>query len=75
VARIWLTPFAAFFAIASTFAVACLDEWHQTFGPGRVGSLHDALLDAAGAIFLNAIFWASIARSGRRHLKRARMEA
>jgi VanZ family protein len=63
VARNWLTPFAAALAVASTFAVACLDEFHQTFLPGRVGSLHDALLDASGAICLNIIFWTVRARA------------
>jgi VanZ family protein len=53
VVKSWLTPFAASMAVASTFIVACLDEWHQTFCPGRVGCLHDALLDATGALCLN----------------------
>ncbi|HEX9200778.1 MAG TPA: VanZ family protein [Acidobacteriaceae bacterium] len=54
----WLLPVAAALAVISTFAVACLDEWHQTFLPGRVGCLSDALLDGAGALFLNLLFWA-----------------
>lgn len=58
----WLYPFAAVLAVISTFTVACLDELHQTFLPGRVGCLRDALLDAAGAIFLNVIFLAIAAR-------------
>lgn len=65
VTRNWLAPFAAFLAIASTFTVACLDEFHQTFLPGRVGCLSDALIDVAGAIVLNAIFWALRVRSRR----------
>lgn len=69
VARTWLTPFAASFAVASTFVVACLDEWHQRFLPGRVGSLRDALLDACGAIVLNAIFWTTMARRRRRNIE------
>jgi len=54
----WLVPFAAFLAIVSTFSVGCLDECHQMFLPGRVGCLHDALLDTGGAIFLVFVFWA-----------------
>ena len=29
-------------------AYACGDEWHQTFVPGRAGSLSDVLIDATG---------------------------
>jgi VanZ family protein len=56
VARAWLIPFAASLAVVSTFTVASLDEYHQMFLPGRVGCLHDALLDTAGAVTLNLIF-------------------
>ena len=52
-----LMPFAASSAVASTFVIGCLDEWHQTFLPGRVGCLRDALLDTAGALFLNLVIW------------------
>ncbi|HEY4378983.1 MAG TPA: VanZ family protein [Acidobacteriaceae bacterium] len=68
VVRSWLTPFAATLAVVSTFFVACLDEWHQRFLPGRVGSMRDALLDAAGAIFLNLLIWAFRARRRRNAL-------
>jgi VanZ family protein len=37
-------------AIVSTFVVACSDEYHQTFLPGRQGLFSDALLDTAGAV-------------------------
>jgi VanZ family protein len=57
VVRSRLTPFASMLAVASTFAVACLDEWHQRFVPGRVGSLRDALVDAMGAVLLNVFVW------------------
>jgi len=56
VAKTWLYPFAAFLAVVSTFTVGSLDEYHQMFLPGRVGCLHDALLDTSGAIFLNLVF-------------------
>ena len=68
VVRSWLTPFAATLAVVSTFFVACLDEWHQRYVPGRVGSIRDALLDAAGALFLNLLFWALRARRRRNAL-------
>jgi VanZ family protein len=57
VTKTWLTPFAAVLAVASTLAVGSLDEYHQIFLPGRVGCVHDALLDTSGAIFLNVVFW------------------
>ena len=36
-------------AVASTFCVAGLDEWHQTFIPSRTGLFSDVLLDTCGA--------------------------
>jgi len=74
VMRNWLTPFAASLAVASTFLVACLDEWHQRFTPGRIGSIRDALIDAAGAFFLNLLLWALRARR-RRNALNARLTA
>jgi VanZ family protein len=71
VPRNLLMLFAASTAVSSTFAVACIDEWHQTFLVGRVGSLHDALIDAAGAVFLNAIVWTIVARKRRRLIERS----
>jgi VanZ family protein len=44
-------------SILSTFVVAGLDEWHQRYLPGRVGSLRDVLLDTAGALALNLALW------------------
>lgn len=44
--------FAALFAISSIFVVACLDEWRQSFIPGRTGIFNDALIDTAGAVFV-----------------------
>ena len=71
VSKSWLMLFAASLAVASTFTVACLDEWHQTFLAGRVGSLHDALLDTGGAIVLNAIFWTMCVRKRRSAIERS----
>ena len=46
---------AAASALASTVAVAALDEWHQTFLPGRIGILRDVLLDASAAVCVQMI--------------------
>lgn len=53
-----LALFSASLGIASTFAVASLDEWHQRYLPGRVGSFHDVLLDTCGALCLNVLLFA-----------------
>jgi VanZ family protein len=53
--RIWWRPTAALLALLTTFTVACLDEWHQSFVPGRVGSFRDVLIDASGALVANLI--------------------
>lgn len=37
-------------ALMSTFVVASLDEWHQTFLPNRTGRFADVLIDMSGAI-------------------------
>ena len=66
VLRSWLTPVAASLAIVSTFFIASLDEWHQTFLPGRVGCVRDVLLDAAGALVLNLLLWAFLAYKRRK---------
>jgi VanZ family protein len=44
-------------SVACTFLVACLDEWHQSFLPGRTSTVRDVLLDTAGAVLFNAICW------------------
>ncbi|HWB33191.1 MAG TPA: VanZ family protein [Acidobacteriaceae bacterium] len=48
-----LVLMATTLGILSTATLASLDEWHQCFLPGRVGSVHDVLLDTCGAICLN----------------------
>lgn len=47
-------------AIACTFIVASLDEFHQSFSPGRTAAFSDVMLDTCGAVVLVAI--AMIAR-------------
>jgi VanZ family protein len=66
--RTWITPFAASLAVASTFVVASLDEWHQHYVPGRVSSFHDVLVDTTGALLLNVLVWELRARRRRKML-------
>lgn len=42
---------AAVLAVLCTLAVASLDEFHQTFVPGRTGAVRDVILDTMGGIF------------------------
>lgn len=77
VVRSWLTPVAGTLAVATTFLVAGMDELHQHFIPGRVGCLSDALLDTAGALFINVAFWSIRARrqmESRRRLEMGDLE-
>ena len=37
--------------------VACLDEWHQTYLPGRTGRVHDVALDSAAALIAQVILF------------------
>jgi VanZ family protein len=60
--RAWWRPTAAFLAVLTTFTVACLDEWHQSFVPGRVGCFRDVVIDASGALLANLIFLAVMTR-------------
>ncbi|CAM5182680.1 VanZ like protein OS=Ureibacillus acetophenoni OX=614649 GN=SAMN05877842_10449 PE=4 SV=1 [Ureibacillus acetophenoni] len=41
---------AVIYALLSTFTLACLDEYRQTFLAGRTGAFQDVLIDTAGAI-------------------------
>jgi VanZ family protein len=55
-------------SIASTFIIASLDEFHQRFVPGRVGSFRDVLIDTGGALFLSIVLWAVRARARKQAL-------
>ena len=65
ISRNWLPLFAGTMAVISTFMVSGLDELHQHFVPGRIGCLSDALIDTAGALFINVAFWSIRARRRR----------
>ncbi len=43
-------------AIAIAAVVASLDEWHQSFVPGRSSSPYDVLLDTIGAALAQVLF-------------------
>jgi VanZ family protein len=40
----------ALIALLMTFFYACLDEWHQSFVPGRSSSFTDVLVDTTGIL-------------------------
>ncbi|HXJ55581.1 MAG TPA: VanZ family protein [Verrucomicrobiae bacterium] len=43
-------PSEATFAVIVAMLFAVIDEWHQTFVPGREGRAADVLIDGAGAV-------------------------
>jgi VanZ family protein len=48
-----MTPLVcAALAVASTFLVASLDEWHQSLSATRTGQFSDVLLDTSGTLVL-----------------------
>ena len=52
--------------VLCAFMVASMDEFHQSFLPGRSSSFHDVMLDTSGALVLNAIFFALLLARRRR---------
>ena len=49
--------------------VASLDEFHQSFLPGRTGVFRDVVLDTMGAIFVQALllrYWTRRKKNGAR---------
>lgn len=53
-------------ALVPTLAYAAVDEWHQTFVPGRVGHPQDVLIDMVGAILALVVIrvWSTRAHRG-----------
>ncbi|MBS1813752.1 MAG: VanZ family protein [Acidobacteria bacterium] len=51
---------AALSGIFSAMIVACCDEIHQLFLPGRGGCVTDVLIDTSGALLLNALYFALV---------------
>jgi VanZ family protein len=56
---------ASALAVFCTFAVACTDEWHQAFLPGRFSSPWDVLIDTSGALLFNIALTLYLARRRR----------
>jgi len=44
--------------VATAFVIACADEYHQSFLPGRSSSFHDVMIDTSGALLLNVVYFA-----------------
>ncbi len=70
---LWLRAFSATFpngarlicgalAIACTFFIASLDEWHQSFSPSRTGHFGDVVLDTCGALLLVSMALVAVRR-------------
>jgi len=70
---LWFRAFSATFpngpritwaglAIACTFLIASLDEWHQSFSPARTGHFGDVVLDTCGALVLVSMAMVAIRR-------------
>ena len=53
---------SALLAIACTFFIASLDEWHQSFLPERTGDFQDVVLDTFGAAVLVSLAAISVVR-------------
>lgn len=49
-ASFWMAPFVA-------VAWGIFDEWHQSFVPGRYGSVGDLFLDISGIMLATMLFW------------------
>jgi VanZ family protein len=52
-------------SIILTFLYACSDEWHETFVPGRVGSLIDVFLPDSLGILLGLILFTRLSQINR----------
>jgi VanZ family protein len=70
---LWLRAFSATYpngtriiwaglAIACTFLIASLDEWHQSFSTARTGHFADVALDTCGALLLVSMAMVAIRR-------------
>jgi len=52
---LWISPFACSFA--ASFLFAALDEYHQTFVPGREGKQADVVVDSLGMLVASGALW------------------
>jgi VanZ family protein len=62
---------AAKLAMTCTFLVACMDEWHQSFLPGRTSSFRDVLIDTLGAVLFTTLFTVWFARQRESRVRNA----
>lgn len=61
--------FQGLWALGLCGAMAGLDEFHQTFVPGRSGQLRDVLIDLSGAAVC-VLLWAGLCLLRKKHRKR-----
>ena len=55
------------FAFLVVFAVACIDEFNQSFNAARTGSPYDVALDCAGGVLMILIFGLAKYRKARKN--------
>jgi VanZ family protein len=55
--------------VLSVLLIACADEFHQSFVPGRTATIHDVVLDTTGALLLNALFFFALLRERRQWVR------
>jgi VanZ family protein len=48
--------------LMTTF-IASMDEWHQTFIPGRTGTVHDVILDSTAALVAQIVLFLFLRRA------------
>jgi VanZ family protein len=59
-------------AFGITVLYAASDEWHQSFVPSRDGSIHDVIIDGAGAALGLALWYGWLLWRQARELRRGR---
>ena len=64
----WLS---CLFSTLSAALFGALDEWHQTFVPGRSGQIRDTLIDASGALLVSSVLFllAFLLKTNRKKIK------
>ena len=58
--RLHWTPRLLLLSLGGVLLVASLDEFHQSFVPGRTGVPRDVLLDVVGALFTQMLLLAAL---------------
>ncbi|GAC1657544.1 MAG: hypothetical protein NVS9B15_18890 [Acidobacteriaceae bacterium] len=65
---------AVLIGIFCTLVVAGADEFHQTFLPGRTGSIYDVMLDTAGACLMSVVLISHVRRAAEASSVKASVE-